>query len=266
MDVSPRLLPAVRRPDLVLVWAAVAGAWVITVALIGTGAGAYLVDHDAVFAERRFGIPLTIGLFLASWQLMTAAMMLPSSMPMIALFRRVSRSTARPGVGFGMFLLGYFAVWTGFAVVALAGDAGVHWLVGAVPLIADRPWLVGGAILVLAGAFQFSSLKEQCLDACRDPVTFFWRNYVARSRSAWELGLRHGLFCLGCCWALMLTMFAVGMGSLVWMVALTGVMVLEKVTRYGNRLAGPVGVTLIVWGALVIFMPGWLPAVMLGRQ
>src|SRR5699024_11048192 len=189
-----------------------------------------------------------------------AAMMLPSSIPMMVMFRRVSRHHPHPVRGFGIFVLGYFAIWTAFAVVALAGDAGVHWLTANVQAIGERDWLIGGSVLILAGAFQFSSLKEQCLDTCRDPVTFFWKHYIADSRSAWHLGIRHGLFCLGCCWALMLTMFAVGMGSLVWMTTLTGIMVLEKVTRYGNRLATPIGVGLIVWGALVVLHVDWLPA------
>lgn len=248
-------VPAIRRLDLVLIWGAVVAAWVVTLLLVAAGGSDYIVDHDAVLESPRFAWPITIALFLASWQLMTAAMMLPSSMPMMAMFLRVSRRHARPQLSFGTFMLGYFVVWTAFALVALAGDAGVHWLVDTVPALAARPWLIGGSVLILAGAFQFSSLKETCLDTCRDPLTFFWKHYVAGSRSAWHLGLRHGIFCLGCCWALMLTMFAVGMGSLVWMTALAGIMVIEKVTRYGNRVARPIGFLLIAWGALVMLNP-----------
>jgi predicted metal-binding membrane protein len=256
--------PRFRRPGLLLVWGAIVAAWIVTLALVATGGGEYIVDHDAVLAEPRFAWPLTVFLFLASWQLMTAAMMLPSSLPMIAAFLRVSRNDSHPRLAFGRFLLGYFAIWTGFAIAALAGDAGVHWLVDHVPAVAERQWLIGGAILVLAGAFQFSSLKERCLDACREPITFLWTHYIARTRSAWWLGLRHGIFCLGCCWALMLTMFAVGMGSLVWMTALAGVMLIEKTSRYGNRLARPIGAFLIAWGVLVMLNVEWLPALVQG--
>jgi predicted metal-binding membrane protein len=252
--------PRINRPDLALVWGSIAAAWIVTMVLVVTGEGAYLVDHDAVLEGRRFGWTLTILLFIAAWQLMTAAMMLPSSMPMMAMFLRVSRRHPQPRRSFGVFLLGYFAVWTGFAIAALVGDAGMHWLERNVSAIAARPWLIGGSVLVVAGVFQFSSLKEQCLDTCRDPLTFFWHHYLAGSRSAWRLGIRHGLFCLGCCWALMLTMFAVGMGSVVWMTALAGIMVIEKVTRYGNRLAHPIGLVLVAWGVLVMLDPGWLPA------
>lgn len=254
------LTPTIRRPDVMLIWGTVVAAWIVTLLLVTIGAGEYLVDHDALFTDRSFSLSVGILLFLLSWQLMTAAMMLPSSLPMMVMYRRASRAHAHPLRGFGIFMLGYFVVWTGFAVMALLSDAGVHWLTANVQAVAEQEQLIGGGILVLAGAFQFSSLKERCLDTCRDPMTFFWRYYIGKSQSAWELGIRHGLFCLGCCWALMLTMFAVGMGSLVWMTALTGVMVVEKVTRYGNRLAAPIGVTIIVWGTLIVLRFDWLPA------
>lgn len=254
--------PTMRRPDLLLLWGAVIAAWIITVVLMATGGESWLVDHDDMLGNRRFGPVVTLALLLGTWQLMTAAMMLPASLPMIAMFGRIARRASHSRQRFGVFLLGYFAIWTGFAVVALVGDAGVHWLDDNVGTIGDRPWLIGGAVLVAAGAFQFSDLKEKCLDACRDPMAFLWQHYIAGSRSAWHLGIRHGLFCLGCCWALMLTMFAVGMGNLVWMVALTGIMVMEKVTRYGNRMAVPVGAVLILWGVLVMLHPDWLPLIL----
>lgn len=255
---------SVRRPDLVLIWGSVVAAWAVTLLLVASGGSDYIVNHDAVLDQRRFPWVLTIGLFIASWQLMTAAMMLPSSMPMMRIFLRVSQNQDRSRLVFGVFMLGYFVIWTGFAVVALVNDAGVHWLVDALPALANRPWLSGGSVLVLAGAFQFTPLKERCLDECRDPLSFMWRFYARGPMAAWKLGIRHGLFCLGCCWALMLTMFAVGMGSVVWMTALAGIMVIEKVTRYGNRLATPIGVILIAWGVVVMLNLEWLPAFLRG--
>lgn len=262
MSLSFTSMPTMRRPDLLLVWGAVVAAWVITFILIATGGGSYIVDHDDMLGNRHFGPFVTLVLLLGTWQLMTAAMMLPASLPMIAMFRRVAGRNAHPSRQFGIFMLAYFAIWTGFAVAALAGDAGVHWLNDNVGAIGSRPWLIGGSVLIIAGVFQFSDLKEQCLEACRDPMSFLWQHYISGSRSAWHLGIQHGLFCLGCCWALMLTMFAVGMGNLTWMVALTGIMVMEKVTRYGNRMAVPVGTVLIGWGALVLLHPGWLPDIL----
>ena len=258
MHIAFDATPRIRRPDLAIIWAAVAAAWLLTLVLATTGGG-YLVGHDGVLGDRQFGWVPTILLFIASWQLMTAAMMLPSSLPMIAIFLRVSRTHPKPGAMFAIFILGYFVVWTGFAGVALINDAGVHWLAAHTSVIAEQPGLLPGVILILAGAFQFSSLKEHCLDACRNPIAFFLGSYAPGARAAWLLGIRHGMFCLGCCWALMLTMFAIGMGSLVWMTALAGLMLIEKTSRYGARLAHPLGIALIVWGLVVMADPAWIP-------
>jgi predicted metal-binding membrane protein len=103
---------------------------------------------------------------------MTLAMMLPSSLPMAQIFVQVAQRQPRARIVFGLFLLGYFAVWTGFAVVALAGDTGLHWLVDQWSWLDRRQWLIEGSVLTLAGVFQFSPLKERCLDACRDPFPF----------------------------------------------------------------------------------------------
>jgi predicted metal-binding membrane protein len=165
-----------------------------------------------------------------------------------------------------VFLGAYFAVWTGFAVAALAGDAVLHRLVRNWAWLGDRPWLIAGTVLVLAGAFQFSPLKERCLDACRSPVGFLWRYYGHGAGAAWNLGVRHGLFCLGCCWALMLTMFAVGVGSLTWMAGLTGVMLIEKTSTQGRRLVPLVGAALVIWGVLVLMQPDWLPGALRGIE
>jgi predicted metal-binding membrane protein len=253
--------PVTPRAQSGLMWSVVAAAWILTLLFAVIGRSDLLMDHDALLEDRALAWPLAIFIFLATWQLMTIAMMLPSSLPMMRLFRTVSRRQTRSRLAYGLFLLGYFAIWTSFAVVALIGDSGLHWLVARWTWLADRPWLIGGTILMLAGAFQFSALKERCLDACRDPLSFLWRFYRRGLRGAWMLGIRHGLFCLGCCWALMLTMFAVGIGSITWMVGLTGVMAIEKTSRHGKRLSPLVGVTLLLWGALVLLHPGWLPEI-----
>jgi predicted metal-binding membrane protein len=191
---------------------------------------------------------------------MTAAMMLPTSLPMIRAFTVPARAQARPVAAMAAFLAGYFAVWTAFAVVALTGDALVHWLVDTSAWLAERQWLISGSVLIGAGAFQFSPIKERCLAECRSPVQFLWRHYRPGLAGAWRLGIGHGIFCLGCCWALMLLMFAVGIGSLAWMAALTGVMVVEKTSRYGRRLVPVVGVGLLAWGIITVVRPSAVAA------
>lgn len=237
---------------------AVGIAWVLMLALVALDATA-VIEHDAILAGGT-PWPVALVVFIASWQLMTTVMMLPTSLPMVRAFAATAVRQPRPRAAMAAFLSGYFVIWTGFAIVALAGDAGLHWLVDRWSWLADRPWLISGGVLIGAGAFQFSPLKERCLSECRSPVQFLWRHYHRGVAGAWRLGLRHGLFCLGCCWALMLIMFAVGVGSLAWMAALTGVMVVEKTSRFGRRLVPVVGAVLMAWGALVILRPGAVTA------
>jgi predicted metal-binding membrane protein len=137
-------------------------------------------------------------------------------------------------------------------------DTQIHRLVNSWFWLYLHPWLIGAATFALAGAFQFSPLKERCLKQCRSPFSFFVRYYRKGGGGAWRLGLRHGAFCLGCCWALMLVMFGLGVGSLVWMAMLTGVMVIEKTFPGGKRLSPVVGIVLLLLAALWLIHPPWL--------
>ncbi len=236
---------------------AIAAAWALAVAaeLSGT-AGA--LHHDRLI-EGGPTLWAALLLFLVAWQAMVAAMMLPSSLPLIRLFEAASRKQGRPRRARGAFLAGYAAVWTGFGAVAFLGDVGVHRTVDAVPWLSERPWLVAGSVLALAGAFQFSDLKERCLSKCRHPAPYLLAHYRRGAAGGFQLGLGHGLFCLGCCWALMLVMFAAGVAVLWWMAALTAVMVYEKTGRHGAALTPVVGVALLGLAAVAFAHPPWLP-------
>lgn len=235
------------------VWVVVAIAWVAALLFATTGTD-HTVGHDAMLGDGHLPPPSELLRFLVAWQVMTAAMMLPSTRPMIGLFSQVARSR----MAVATFLAAYFAVWTVFALLALAGDAVLHDLVERSHWLHHRPAVITGGVLIVAGAFQFSPLKDRCLQACRTPHAFLLRHYDRGLVPAWSLGVRHGLFCLGCCWALMLTMFGVGISSLAWMAALTGVMLIEKTTRWGRRLVPVVGAVLILWGGTLIVLEGWL--------
>jgi predicted metal-binding membrane protein len=115
-------------------------------------------------------------------------------------------------------------------------------------------------MLLVAGAFQFSDLKDRCLRQCRHPALYLQQHYRRGVGAAFRLGRGHGLFCLGCCWALMLLAFAVGVANLTWMAALTAIMVVEKATPAGRRAVRPVGLALLALGVLVLAHPAWLPA------
>jgi predicted metal-binding membrane protein len=254
---SPRS-PAVelgRRFPHPALLSAIAAAWVAAVAAEATGRGASL-HHDALAGgEAPAGAALV--LFLLAWQLMIVAMMLPSSLPLVRLFAVAGAREPRPALVRGAFLGGYAAVWTAFGAAAFLGDVAVHAAVERSAWIEDRSWALGGGVLLLAGVFQFSALKDRCVRICRDPAGFLARHYAPGAGAGFRLGARHGVFCLGCCWALMLVMFAVGVANVAWMATLTAVMVLEKTVPDGRRAVRPVGLALVAAGALMLSAGAW---------
>lgn len=251
----------VRRVPIIIP-AAIAGAWLVCVVAQVTGKSR-LLHHDAVF-EGRLPYWAALVLFVVAWQLMTAAMMLPSSLPMVRLFGRASANQDNPAEVMAAFLGGYALVWSVFGAVAFASDLVLHRLVDRTPWLAEHEWVISGTILAVAGAFQFSSLKDKCLNTCRAPAIYLMRRYRRGVGPAFRLGRSHGLFCLGCCWALMLVMFAAGVANLWWMALLAAVMVYEKVGRRGRRLTPVIGVAFLAWGALVLAHPSFLPAALAG--
>ncbi len=194
------------------------------------------------------------GLYIGGWVLMTIAMMLPTTVPLLVIFRRLSGRHADANLLLALVISGYLAVWLGFGVAAHLFDFGLHKLYDRNAWLQTNPWVFGAGPLLLAGAFQFSRLKYRCLDKCRSPLTFvmqYWRG----TREQWHsflLGAHHGFFCVGCCWALMLLMFAVSMGSVGWMLALACVMAIEKNLPWGRKLSAPLGITLLAWGSLIV--------------
>ncbi|KVL94190.1 DUF2182 domain-containing protein [Burkholderia stagnalis] len=189
----------------------------------------------------------------AAWTLMILAMMLPTTLSLFNAFARIV--AGRPDRARLLVLLGagYVAVWSAFGLLAHALHALLLAGVAQVPALAWRGWVIGAAVFALAGAFQFSALKTRCLDRCRTPLSFVISHWRGRAphRQAFALGGRHGLFCVGCCWALMLLMFVVGAGSLGWMLALAAAMAVEKNAAWGRRLTAPLGFALLAGAALI---------------
>jgi predicted metal-binding membrane protein len=213
---------------------------------------AWVAEHDSLFETGTLPLVVAMPLFVAAWQLMTAAMMLPTTLPTVSLFARAGRGQVRPRLALAVFLAAYFAVWTAFAMVALVGDEWVHQVVDAWPWLGDRPHLVTGGVLAAAGIGLLTGLTERCLDACRNPLQFLLRYYSRGIAAAWRLGLRHGAFCLGCCWPLMLVMFGVGVGSLPLMLGLAAVMLALKVAPGGRGLVRPLGIALLTGGVVLV--------------
>jgi predicted metal-binding membrane protein len=253
-----------RRLPLALVVSLVILAWG-TLALWSLSPYARYLAHggwvDAGWLEAicrvvpQGGLVVPAVMYAAAWLLMIVAMMLPTTLPLLGVFQRVTVGRSDAGPLFGLLVLGYAAAWTGFGLVAHVADSAIHLAAARLPWLVIHGWVVGAVVLALAGAFQFSSLKYRCLERCRTPFGFVNARWAGKSpgREAFRIGFDHGLFCVGCCWALMLVMFVVGMGNLGWMLVLAAVMAAEKNLLWGRRLAAPVGVALLAWaGGLVV--------------
>jgi predicted metal-binding membrane protein len=192
-------------------------------------------------------------LYVGAWLAMTVAMMLPTVSPLVAMFARMTEGRSNRDSLLALLILGYLSIWTVFGLLAHSLDMALRAIAVATGPLNFNGWAIGAALVGVAGAFQFSRLKYHCLEQCRTPLSFIaghWRGASAR-RQSFMLGLRHGLFCIGCCWAIMLLMFVVGTGSLGWMLAIGAVMATEKNAPWGPRLSAPLGVGLLL-AALVI--------------
>jgi len=244
---------SVRRPTIRWPWIAVGIAWGAAGLAALTGQS-YLVDHDYLIESGHLPLSLALLVFIACWQVMIAAMMLPSSLPIVYMVIHAGRQQGRPCAIVTAFLGAYAAVWTGFALLAFAGDMQIHRLVDSWDWLAQHTWIIGSVTFAIAGLFQFTPLKESCLKECRTPFGFFVRYYRRGTGNAWRLGLAHGLFCMGCCWALMLVMFGVGVGSLAWMSVLAGIMVIEKTFPKGKLLTPVVGIAMLVLAVVWYFL------------
>jgi len=224
--------------------AALTGAAWIALWSMGAAAHASMHHHHHHGAASGGAAPLAamIG-FVGGWTLMTIAMMLPTSLPVLTTLATLARDRADRSWLVTLAAIGYLLTWTGFGFVVWLGQQ-------ALPRLA-----IGGSVILLAaGAYQFTPLKHRCLEKCRSPLSFVIEHWQGRDErwQAFRLGIDHGLFCVGCCWTLMLLMFVVGISSLAWMFALGIVMAIEKNTRAGRRLSAPIGIVLLAWGAATL--------------
>ncbi len=195
-------------------------------------------------------------MMLLMWSVMKVGMMLPSVAPMILIYARVARhasSRQSPFAPVGWFALGYGLAWTGFAIFATLLQWGLESAVLLTPLMVTASPLLGGALLVAAGLYQWSPLKTACLSQCQSPLLFIQRHGGFRGdhRAALALGLRHGIYCIGCCWALMLLLFVGGVMNLLWIAAIGAFVLVEKLVP-GRLVQRVTGLALIAAGAALI--------------
>jgi predicted metal-binding membrane protein len=190
----------------------------------------------------------------AMWAVMMVAMMVPSASPLILLHLGTQRrqgSTGHATPATGAFVLGYLLVWTGFSAVATFLQWGLERLALLSPMMVGTSDVFGGTVLAAAGIYQLTPIKEACLRHCRSPVGFIMHHWRPGTRGALVMGLHHGLYCIGCCWLLMALLFVGGVMNLVWIAALSVLVLLEKLLPGGELLARATGGALLAAG-------GWL--------
>ena len=189
------------------------------------------------------------------WWVMMIAMMLPSVSPAVLLYstllRRGKAPRRVPAVS-ASFLAGYLVTWAGFSVFAAAAQWGLEALGFVSATMMTLTSIPGAFVLIAAGVFQFTPLKQACLRQCRSPVEFLTRRRRPGVAGAFVMGLEHGAYCLGCCWFLMALLFVGGIMNLYWIVGLATFVALEKLTPHGEIISKVAGLALVAWGGLVI--------------
>lgn len=235
----------------------------VTAALVAvTGLSwAYLVFLSTRMSEMGspFAMPMTsawtgqqVVLMWTMWSVMMAGMMLPSAAPMVSAYAKTIRTGARGLHGStALFVAGYLAAWSGFAVLATGAQWVLHdaALVNAMGASTSR-WL-GGALLLLAGVYQFTGAKEACLRQCRTPLGFLLNHWHGGGRGALVMGVHHGTLCVGCCWALMAVLFVLGVMNLWWIALLAAGVLVEKLIP-SNAITRILGGLLVVWGTALM--------------
>lgn len=199
--------------------------------------------------------PSYLLLMVFMWWVMMVAMMLPSAAPMILLFAAVNRKNQTEGRSFvptGIFTAGYIVAWGGFSLLAVFLQWGLQRLTLLSPTMVTTSAYLGAALLIAAGVYQLTPLKQACLRHCRSPFDFIAYHWRPGTMGAFRMGLEHGLFCLGCCWVLMALLFYGGVMNLWWITGLALYVLIEKLAPAGPIFGRFTGVILIAWGVWVL--------------
>jgi predicted metal-binding membrane protein len=200
------------------------------------------------------GLPEQLLAAFAMWSVMMVAMMLPTALPAVTVFGNLARRrSAQTGSASptAVFAAGYIVAWTGYAAVAAVGQVALARAALLTPMLQSASIALSAAILLTAGVFQFTVFKDACLTKCRTPLAFFLAEWRDGKAGGLVLGLKHGSYCVGCCWALMTVMFVVGTMNLLWMAALTLFVLGEKLAPARWRLGQLAGGALMLWGLVV---------------
>ena len=253
-------LELILRRDRVVVIVGILG--IVALAWAYTAYVAWAMENTITSMGKGLFMPQTspwsvieFVLMFVMWTVMMVAMMVPTAAPMILLFATVSRrrqEQKRPFVPTGVFLTGYVVIWSVFSLLATLVNWGLHRGGLLSSMMGHATPVVGGLLLIAAGSFQWSRLKYVCLAHCRSPIGFLMSEWQEGAKGALIMGLRHGVFCLGCCWVLMTLLFVLGVMNLLWIATLAVFVLIEKVAPAGHWVGRFTGLLLVWWGAWTI--------------
>lgn len=262
-------LEAVLRRDRVVVVTALAGvtalAWTDLVWLANDMwmGGMDMTGFRMIPAGRGWMMPVSaswqpieFGTVFVMWVVMMIGMMTPSVAPMILIYARIGRQTSIEGQPFAAsawFALGYLVSWTAFSLAATSAQWALERAALLTPMMGSASNIVGATVLLIAGLYQWTPFKDRCLSYCQSPLGFIIRyGFRREATGALVLGFRHGLYCIGCCWAVMTLLFVAGVMNLFWIAALSALILIEKVVPFGRLVSRLAGAAFIGCGAWLL--------------
>ncbi|HJO73239.1 MAG TPA: DUF2182 domain-containing protein [Rhodospirillales bacterium] len=258
------ILEAMLKRDRVVVMAALGVIAGLAWAYIGylawgmqrmDGGGAGGLGLEAAMPRMQAWTLVDLATLFVMWSVMMLAMMLPSVSDMLLAFATINRrrrERQEPYVATAVFLLGYLAVWIGFSAVATLIQWGLQSAALLSPMMVGTSPALGGALLIAAGIFQWTPMKDVCLAHCRSPMGFILSDWREGTGGAVFMGLHHGAFCVGCCWVLMGLLFVAGVMNLLWVAAITVFVVIEKLAPRGDMVGRATGGVLVVAGLVLL--------------
>jgi predicted metal-binding membrane protein len=265
MDISiDNAIEITVKRDKIVVLGALCVVIVLSWVYLLAGAGMNMTASEMTRLASGGGMAMMIpavwntsyaALMFVMWWVMMIAMMLPSATPMILLFAAVNRKQKEKGhpyVATALFASAYLIVWAGFSIVAVALQWGLESLALLSPMWSSSSVLLGGGLLLTAGIYQLTPIKQACLKNCRSPLQFLLTRWRSGGDGAFRMGVEHGAYCVGCCWFLMGLLFFGGVMNLYWIIGLAVFVLIEKTIPAGHWVSYFVGVVLTIWGIVVL--------------
>jgi predicted metal-binding membrane protein len=250
------IIETALRRDRVIVISALVAVVVIAWGYLLVRAGISTHETSGMsMAMHQSWTPGHVAVVLLMWAVMMAAMMLPSAAPMILLFGTIARRRHKAGntpADAGAFGIGYLAVWAAFSLVAVVLQFGLDQAALLSPMMKTTSRAFAGAVLIGAGIYQWTPLKQACLRRCRSPLEFLMTEWREGPMGAFVMGLRHGGYCLGCCWVLMLLLFVGGVMNIGWIAGIAMFVLVEKLAPAGHWIGRGAGVALMLWGVATL--------------